>query len=252
MSDLERDLQALAVELAYPPTPDLAPGVRARLEIAPLRRRPALRRVAVAVAVALLLLAAGAVAAVPGIRHSVKDWLGLGSVRIERVPKLPALPPSPGRGLSLGRPTTLAAARSQVAFPIVAPARAPDEIYVAGSPPGGEVTFVYRPRRSLPPAPGTNTGMLITEFRGRQPRAYIGKSLGPGTTAEQVTLRGGHGVWISGSPHQFAYVDARGRAREQFLRLAGNTLLWRRGSLLLRLEADVSKSTALRVANSLR
>jgi hypothetical protein len=31
MSDLERDLQALAVELAFPPTPELAPAVRARI-----------------------------------------------------------------------------------------------------------------------------------------------------------------------------------------------------------------------------
>jgi hypothetical protein len=252
MSDLERDLRTLAVELAYPPTPDLAPPVLSRLEAAPVRRRPPLRRVAIAVAFAVLLLAAGAFAAVPGIRHSVEDWLGLGSVRIERVPKLPALPKSPGRGLSLGRPTTLAAAHDQVAFPILAPATAPDAVYVAASPPGGQVAFVYRPRHGLPSAPGTGTGMLITEFEGRQPRAYIAKSLGPGTTLEQVTVLGGHGIWISGSPHQLAYVDARGQAREQFLRLAGNTLLWHRGPLLLRLEANVSKATALRIASSFR
>jgi hypothetical protein len=203
--------------------------------------------------VAVLLLTAGALAAVPGIRHSVEDWLGLGSVRIERVPKLPALPAGPGRNLNLGRPTTLAAAGGQVDFTVLAPAAPPDATYVAASPPGGQVAFVYRPRRGLPAAvPGTGTGMLITEFRGQAPQPYIAKSLGPGTALQRVTVGGGHGVWISGSPHQFAYVDAQGRAREEFLRLAGNTLLWRRGPLLLRLEANVSEATALRIANSLR
>jgi hypothetical protein len=253
MSDLERDLQALAVGLAYPPTPNLVPAITARLGAAPLRRGSRPRRVAVATALAVLLMAGVAVAAVPGIRHAVRDLFGLGtSVRIERVPKLPAPPPGPGPDLMLGRPTTLAAARAHVAFGVLAPARPPDRIYVAASPPGGQIAFVYRPRRGLPQAPGTGTGMLITEFPGRQPRAYIAKSLGPGTTVHQVMVGGSHGVWISGSPHYFAFVDARGRDHEQSLRLATNTLLWRRGALLLRLEANVSRATALRIARSLR
>jgi hypothetical protein len=253
MSDLERDLQTLTIELAYPPTPNLVPAVSARLEPVTPRRGPRLRRVAVATAIAVLLMAGVAVAALPGIRHAVRDLFGLGtSVRIERVPKLPAPPSGPPPDLMLGRPTTLAAARAQVAFGVLAPARPPDQIYVAASPPGGQIAFVYRPRRGLPQASETGTGMLITEFRGRQPRAYIAKSLGPGTTVQRVIVGGGHGVWISGSPHYFAFVDARGKDHEQSLRLAANTLLWRRGDLLLRLEANVPRATALRIAESLR
>ena len=36
------------------------------------------------------------------------------------------------------------------------------------------------------------------------------------------------------------------------LRLAGNTLIWHHGDVLVRLEADVSKATALRIARSMR
>ena len=36
------------------------------------------------------------------------------------------------------------------------------------------------------------------------------------------------------------------------MRLAGPTLVWRRGDLTLRLEADVTKSRALEIARSVR
>jgi hypothetical protein len=253
VSPLDRDLRRLGAELAYPPTPELGPAVRARIAARPPRRRlPARRTLAIAL-VALALAGGAAVAAVPGIRHAVGDWLGFGSVRIERVPKLPKLPPGPAGGnLGLGRRTTLAAARAHVAFRVLAPPRAPDEVYLANSPPGGQVAFVDRPGPGLPRAVGTRAGLLITEFRGRQPHAYLVKSLGPGTTAERVRVRGAPGVWISGHPHEFAYLDSRGQARAETLRLAGNTLLWRHGDLLLRLEAQVSKRDALRIAGSLR
>jgi hypothetical protein len=252
VSDLEHELSILAGELEYPPTPDVAPAVRVRIAGAPRRRRPRLRRATAAIAVAGLLLAAGALAAAPGIRHSVLDWLGVDAVRIHRIPALPALPPGAGRDLGLGHRTTLDAARTYVSFPVLVPAGRPDAIYVAGSPPGGQVAFVYRPRRGIPRAPGTGVGLLIAEFRGRQPRAYIDKSLAPGTTVEGVRVGGGRGVWISGTPHQFAYLDARGQPRAQTLRLAGNTLLWRRGAVFLRLEAKVPERRALRIARSLR
>jgi hypothetical protein len=253
VSPLERDLRRLGAALSYPPTPDLGPTVRARIAARPRRRRLPARRT-LAIALAALLLAGGvAIAAVPGVRDSVGDWLGFGSVRIERVPRLPALPPGRAGGdLGLGRRTTLAAARARTSFPVLVPPRPGAEVYLAASPPGGRVAFAYRPGPGLPRAVGTNAGLLITEFRGRQPRTYVGKSLGPGTTAERVRVRGAPGVWISGHPHEFAYLDARGQVRGESLRLAGNTLIWRERGVLLRLEAHVSERRALRIAGSLR
>ncbi|HYY05778.1 MAG TPA: hypothetical protein VE997_04325 [Candidatus Limnocylindria bacterium] len=253
MNELELTLTSIGLDLSYPPTPDLRGAVTERVRYGPTpRRAPTPRTLALAAAV-LLLVAAGATAAVPGARHAVLDWLGLRSVRVERVPKLPALPPGRAGGdLALGRRTTLAGARSRVSFPVLVPALGPGEVYVAATPPGGRVTLAYAPRPGLPRASGTRAGMLITEFRGEQPTGFIEKTLGPGTIAERVTVNGDLGVWIAGRPHQVLYEDARGQIRPDTLRLAGNTLLWRHGSVLLRLEAHVSKAAALRIARSMR
>src|SRR3954471_8327947 len=81
MSELERSLRALAPELAWPDTPDVA----RRLE---LRRRPRRRLVPLlAAAFALALLAVAL--AVPDARTSILRFLHLGGVTIERVSTLP-------------------------------------------------------------------------------------------------------------------------------------------------------------------
>jgi hypothetical protein len=245
VNDLERTLTALARELGYPPTPDIGPAVaeRVRARRAP-RRLPPRRTLAIALA-ALLLLAAGAVAAVPGARHSVLDWLGLRSVHIERAPKLPVLPPGrAGGALALGTRTTVAGARGRVSFRPLVPARAPDEVYVAESPPGGRVSLVY--------ATGGRARVLIPELRAYQPRGFISKTLGPGTTVHPVSVNGERGVWIAGRPHEILYRDTAGQIRADTLRLATNTLLWRHGDVLVRIEAHVSKARALAIASSMR
>ncbi|MGZ4200938.1 MAG: hypothetical protein ACXVRH_02640 [Thermoleophilaceae bacterium] len=254
MTELERTLAGLAAELDYPPTPALAPAVRSRVERAPRPRRPLMRRRSLAIAFALLLLLAGsAVAAVPSWRHSVLDWLGLRSVKIERAPRLPALPPGAGSQLALGTRVTLPQAEAHVSFPVLAPAgRSPDAVYLDTVPTGGQVALAYRPRPGLPESGSTGLGMLITEFRGDQPFTFLQKTLGPGTTAERVTVNGGRGVWIAGSPHIVLYTDPQGRIRDYTPRLATNTLLWRQGSVLLRLEAHIPKAAALRIAGTLR
>jgi hypothetical protein len=252
MSELERRLQAIGGELDYPPTPDIAGAVAERVRYRPPSRRLPARRT-LAIALALLLLAGGtAFAASPSVRHSVLDFLGLRSVHIERVSKLPELPPGrTGAALGLGTRTTLAGARSHAGFPVLVPSPAPDEVYLANAPVGKRVTLAYPPSAALPRAPDTRAGMLITEFRGDQPAVLVNKSLGPGTTARRVTVNGDPGVWIAGRPHEILYRDANGQVEADTLRLAGNTLIWRHGDVLVRLEANVPLTTALRIARSM-
>ena len=69
---------------------------------------------------------------------------------------------------------------------------------------------------------------------------------------EQVTVGGEPGYWFSGEPHFFAYRDAAGTLREEQTRLAGNTLIWQRGDLTLRLEGELPKEEAIRIAESMR
>jgi hypothetical protein len=249
---LERALAGLKVE--YPPTPALATAVRARLESAPApswRLVPRPRRSLVVALAASLILAGSAVAAVPGLRHSVLDWLGLRSVKIERVPRLPATPT--GDLLAVGTRTTLQDAARQASFaPLVPDGPRPDEVYFAPDPPGGQVALVYKPRPGIPAAGPIGVAVLITEFRGRQVSTFIQKTLGPGTTASRVTVNGERGIWISGEPHILMYRDRNGSVQSYTPRLATNTLLWRRGDLLLRLEAHISQAAAMRIASSMR
>jgi len=251
VSELERRLGAIGGELAYPPTPDIAATVSERVR-AP-RRLPARRTLAIALAL-LLLSAATAFAAAPAFRHSVLDFLGLRSVQVERVPRLPKLPPGAAGGdLGLGPHTTLAAARARAGFPLLVPGSpALDEIYIARAPAGRRITLAYAPSRDLPRAPETHAGMLITEFRGSAPREFLQKILGPGTTARSVTVNGDPGVWIAGRPHQVLYRGPDGQVYSDTLRLATNTLLWRHGDVVVRIEAKVPLATALRVASSMR
>ena len=253
---LESRLRALAAETEFPPTPDVAAAVRSRIAVAPVppkrfrfARRPSRRALAVAIA-CVVALPAAAIAAVPGARHAVLDWLGLRSVRVRTVPALPPAPPGPGSrpsgrpGADLGRRATLARARAQLPFSVRVPRAlgSPPRVFLASSPPGGRVSLIYRG----PPR------LLVTEFRGSHTRTFLEKTAGPGTTVERVRVSGAPGAWLAGRPHGFIYADAHGVIREESTRVAGNVLLWERGGVVFRLEGRVSKAAALRIARSFR
>ena len=155
MSDLELRLLALRDEVAWPPTPDLVAAVQARAALEPRERvrRAWLRGrlVPALVALLVLLIAFGAaLAASPSVRATLRDWLGIGSVRIARVHSLPDI--SPARQLALGRRATVAQAGAHLGSPI-ATVRAlgrPAAIYVSDAPPP-RVSVVYAARPGLPP-----------------------------------------------------------------------------------------------------
>jgi hypothetical protein len=238
---IEARLADLAAHVELPPAPDMAARVRARVEAEPPRRAWRLRP-AVAVPLALLALAVGGVAAVPSARSAVLRWLGIEGVKIERVPRAPTPAPT-SSPLDLGTRTTLTRG-------VLVPDALgrPDAVYDDGE----QVTLLYRPRRGLPESAQTGAGALLSQFPGRTNPDFIRKLAGPGTTIERVRVGGEPGFWLGGEVHSLIYEDASGTIRESPMRLAGPTLVWRRGDLTLRLEADVSKSRALEIARSVR
>ena len=249
MSELELALVDLGRRLELPPTPDVAPGVRARLaEGAPARgilRAYTWRRVA-AVALVVLAVAVGAVLAVPQTRAAILEFFHLRGVRIERVGELPTVPVQPNfNKLFVGERVSLDQARGRADFEVVVPEALgdPDGIYFQTTPPGGMVSFVYgsleRPRA------------LFTEFRASVDEAVF-KKVAPDTRIHEVTVDGGPGFFLSGAPHEFSYIDREGMFRRELVRLAGNTLLWERGPVTLRLEADLNEAEALEIARSVR
>jgi hypothetical protein len=272
--DLERALADLAAALEFPPTPDLAAAVTARLGAAPAAApappSPAARarrwlaglagwRRLAAAGLAVVLLAAAVLVASPGTREAVARRLGLRGIGVELGgPPPPTVTTTPGGRLELGLGdrVTREEARRRVDWPVLVPAAAglgrPDAVYVNQAvPSGGRVDLVYRARPGLPPSPFTDVGLLVTEFQGQPTPEFLKKVTAMGVV-EQVTVGGEPGYWFSGEPHFFTYRDAAGTLREEQTRLAGNTLIWQRGDLTLRLEGELPKEEAIRIAESMR
>ena len=256
---LEQRLEALAAEIEFPPTPDLAAAVLPRVAATPSRRRrrllpgagraPVPARRALVLALAALALLAAAAAAVPPVRDAVRDLLGLGGATVERVPRLPATP----GGLDLGRPVTAAEAEEQAPFALRRPRDSelgsPDAVYLRGRPPHVQVTLAYRPKPGLPPIAAGPAGLLLTQFRADLDPDLIQKFIGPDTGTRRVRVGPSRGFWLEG-PHSFAYRDPDGRVRIEERRTAANTLLWPRGPVLLRLESRLGLERSLAIARS--
>lgn len=237
MSELETRLAELHVE--WPPEPDVSGRVRARLEARP---RPRRFRPAWAVALAILVLGGG-VAAVPPARSAVLRWLGIEGVKIERVPEAPTPAPSASPALDLGQPTRLT--RAMLVPAALGP---PAAVYEAGE----RVTLLYRPRSGLPESEQSGAGALLSQFPGRTNAEFVRKFSGPDTRIDRVRVDGEPGFWLAGAPHGLIYEDPSGQIVESPTRLAGPTLIWRRGDMTLRLEADIPKARALAIARSVQ
>jgi hypothetical protein len=93
--------------------------------------------------------------------------------------------------------------------------------------------------------------LLLSEFVSTN-FGVLKKAAVGATTVERVSVDGGVGIWITGAPHVLVYLDRDGRFRERPVRVTGSVLLWERGPLTLRLEGDLSKDEAARLARSVR
>lgn len=251
-AELESALRDIGSRLVAQASPDLAQRVRSRLAVRTEPRRSWLFALGPAL-LTLIVIAGGAAAA---------EIIRLRGVDVFRVPVV-STPPSPSsspsgsptttRSLDLGERASLAEAQAQAqplyvsGDPVFA---APDEIYLRRSG-SGQVSFVYGPRPGLPAGP-TGHGALVTQFRGTLDTSFIGKGIGPGSKIENVRVGDAPGIWIEGQAHLFFYRDGAGNILQETLRLAGNTLLWQRGDMLLRLEAQVDRQRALEIAASFR
>ena len=257
MADLEPRLRELGMMIDYPPTPPIAEQVGRSLQegAAPRKRgRRTLRlRVVLVAAAALLLLAAGATAAVPSARHAVLDFLGLRGETVQRVPSLPEnvrAKPS----WHLGEPTTLQDAEDALSFSPLLPTSLgePNGVFVSLEVPGGALTLTYAPRPGLPHARLTGVGLLVNELNGHFAPGFYGKLVPRESKIERFGIDGNYAIWIEGL-HVFFFKPAAdhtfhiGRAR-----LAANALLVQRGEVMVRLEGEFDRSTAIEMARSLQ
>ena len=265
-------LADLGTHIAYPAMPELRAQVLAGISgprTIPWWRQLASPRYGLApalITVALVLVAVLVFS--PEARATATDILRLRGVEIFRGPvPTPSLspsrspgvvvPPTASPGLDLGILVGLDEARARAGYPLLVPTDAllgvADEVYIRALAGSNQISFLYKVRPGIPPSADAGVSALVSEFSGSVDEQFFGKVLDRNTTLEHVTIDGQPGFWIQGQPHFFFYnAGVAGQVQQETLRLAGNTLIWQRNGLLLRLEAQVDRATALRIAASFR
>ena len=239
MTELERALLAVGQNLEVPAAPDLTGAVRARLAEG---RRPSLfsRRMLV-VALAVLAVAVGAVLAVPQARSTITDWLGIGNVTIRYVEELPPVEQATD-DLGLGEQMSLEKARERAGFQVRVPTVEglddPPKVFYNES--SSQVAFLYGSE--------DQPKLLITQADAR---GAIEKIVNLNVTErELVVVEPGYaGVWLYGEKHAIFYPST---GHEEPFRLVGNALVYEVDGVTARIEAEISKDEALRIARSMR
>jgi hypothetical protein len=240
MPELEQALRAIGGNLELPATPDLTGGVRRRLVEG--ERRPFLRRRALVVALAVLAVAVGAVLAVPQARSTIRDWLGIGNVTIRYVEELPPVEKAT-TDLGLGERVSLREARERAGYTVLVPTvdelgESPDVYFREQD---RQVAFLYGSE--------DDPKLLITQA-GASGAVEKLANINATDTELVVVEPGSAGVWLSGEKHGLFYPGA---GQEEPFRLVGNALVFETsGGVTVRIEAEVSRDEALRIARSLR
>jgi hypothetical protein len=257
--ELEATLTDLGGRLAYPRPTRLGDAVRARLhEGRPRRWWDAVLspRYAFAPATAtLLLILFVTLAAVPEVRAAADEFLRLRGIDIFQTTATPTAPAASPAVPFPGERVSLEVARGRAPFlrvPADARLGTPDQVYIDKIPAGDRVTLVYVSRPGIPVSRDAGVSAVVVVFRAQIDESLFAKVALPGTRIEEVTINGGRGFWLEGTPHQFFYRDSAGNPSPETLRLAGNTLLWEQGGVTFRLEAQLERDDALRIANSFR
>jgi hypothetical protein len=207
----------------------------------------------VAVAAAVALLAAlAATLVVPGPRHAVARWLGIGGVTVTYTDRVPA---AVGRTYDLGTPTSLARAiqRADAAgWRLAAPSAAGDPARTFVGRPAGAVNLTWAPSAELPEIGDSGIGLLLTEIPATTDAGGVAKMATRGSTIQLVRVGDEAVYWIAGQPHEVVLTDADGDIVHDSSRLAGNTLIWTDGDVTYRLESALDRDEAVALASTLR
>lgn len=267
---LETRLQTLAQGFIYPPTPQIAEKVMAKLQARRTPRRFAARRLAWGIAMVIALMAG--LMAVPAVRAAVLEFIQIGVVRIflppagTEIPRAPtaqapttAMPgpvfpltatPGPMAASSLipeleqvAGETTLDDAREKVGFPIPLPTYPPDlgqpdRVYVQQMEEWMVVLVWLEPQQ--PDKPRMSLHMI-------QAGSWAIDKFEP-TIVKETTVNGHKAVWTVG-PYPLIL---RNKDIQLTRLIDGHVLVWEESDITYRLETDLSLEEAIKVAESLK
>ncbi|GAA3632103.1 hypothetical protein C8D88_1011464 [Lentzea atacamensis] len=215
--DVEAALRDLGRQIQVPEPPDLTASVLTRIN-APRRRNRWLTALVAAVTAFAIAFAVS-----PAVRAAVQDLLEFAGVEFHTEAPKSIAPPLPSQEVSLDE------ARKQMPFEIHLPALlgTPDKLTVHE---GRFVTLHYG-------------NLRLDQFDGTVQPA-IGKLI-HGEGVEQIDDK----VWVP-YPHRIFYIDRKGEWRNEEPHGAGQTLIWQRGQVTMRLEGDLTKERALEISAS--
>jgi hypothetical protein len=255
--ELERELRELGSLIDYPPTPNVARAARNVLDEAANeqsrrfgRAFPTMRWAAVAAAF-VLVVAVPTLS--PGLRATVSDLFVAEHFQSTGVeagsPERQSEAGAPAAGVSKSATTPAQApqfsgerisvreARARMDGTLILPRTPelgkPEEIYTVGTASKEGVMLVYK--YGLPPLEDTGIHLVLTEVPGDLEPAYLTGRTTAGSKFDRVTVDGNPAYWRSAGN-----------------RLPGQILLWEQGGVALRLEANVKKEQAIRIAESAR
>lgn len=266
--DFEARLRGLAKALSYPPTPDIASAVRARLGADDGVQRPRQLRRRLAWGMAALALLLVVTLAVPPVRAALREAIQLGAIRIFLGEATETPSPTPTSAtpvstdqaasrptgtstphptpltspLDLAGETTLEEARAQAGFEIRLPSYPldlgpPDHVFMQTMGDVRTVILVWLE----PDRPGEVR--LSLHQLGAGNYAFKGAE-----RLEETSVNGQRALWIEG-PHIYQLESG---AQDLRLLVEGNVLVWSEGAVTYRIESSLPREEILRIAESLR
>jgi hypothetical protein len=196
-----------------------------------------------------MLTAALLVGTVGGIGFALG---GLQIIFSDRAPGTP-LAPEVVLQRGFGDPVSVDEARSALGGTLLVPSDPalgrPDHVFFQKKT--RAATLAWGSRDGLPADRKTGLSVVVTEFSGDiGPSTFI-KVIDEGALIQRTAIGTTSAFWIEGGQHFFFFQDADGKPLETTLRLVGNTLIWERDGLTLRIEGAPSLEVALRIAASM-
>lgn len=259
--DFEAQLQTIANRMTYPPTPNLAASVTARLR-AP--NRSPLRSRTFAWSLMLVLILLSSLMLIPPARAAILEFIQIGAVKIFRLEPTPIPPPNYEPPAQIFPVTatpavaqtplipmlqkmtgevTLQQAQQKVTYPLRLPSYPadlgpPDYVFVQNA--DGPMTILVWQKPQ-------NPDQVLLSLHFLPAGSWAIKKMEP-QVIQETTVNGHPAVWTTG-PYPMLLEN-----REiQFIRMInGHVLIWEEGTITYRLETDLSLQEAIKIAESLQ
>jgi hypothetical protein len=247
MSDDELGGALATLDVEWAATPELAPGVVARVSS---ERHPHVVRLPLSRPKRIALIAAATVLLLAGAAVAAKIIIDLGAVVVEYTPSRPGLLPTPSI-VPTGEPITLREASVLLGRDVALPTQLgePDRVWAdtafteSGKVP--RVTLAWRARPGLPQIEGARYGAVLVVFEGDANQAS--KEIYEDTGVLRFeTVDGVDYYWTKGT-HLLQLLTSEGVI---YVRVDGNVLLWRDGPHTMRLETALPKAEVMRIVSS--